>query len=77
MDKSRCCFGVCLYGEMYSNVSHLLSGVDLAIELFLILHELEDDLVPLVVVQLLLAELKVLVLSDGIGVISIPIGKLR
>ena len=62
---------------MYSNVSHLLSGVDLAIELVLILHELEDDLVPLVVVQLLLAELKVLVLSDGIGVISIPMGELR
>ena len=62
---------------MYSNVSHLLSGVDLAIELFLILHELEDDLVPLVVIQLLLTELDVLVLGDGIGVISIPIGKLR
>ena len=57
--------------------THLLSGVDLAIELVLILHELEDDLVPLVVVQLLLAELDVLVLGDGIGVISIPIGKLR
>ena len=57
-------------------LSHLLSGVDLAIELVLILHELEDDLVPLVVVQLLFAELKVLVLGDGIGVISIPMGKL-
>jgi hypothetical protein len=57
--------------------THLLSGVNLAIELVLILHELEDDLVPLVVVQLLLTELKVLVLSDGIGVISIPMGKLR
>ena len=57
--------------------THLLSGVDLAIELVLILHELEDDLVPLVVVQLLLAELDVLVLGDGIGVISIPMGKLR
>jgi hypothetical protein len=57
--------------------THLLSGVDLAIELVLILHELEDDLVPLVVVQLLHAELDVLVLGDGIGVISIPIGKLR
>ena len=56
--------------------THLLSGVDLAIELVLILHELEDDLVPLVVVQLLLAELDVLVLGDGIGVISIPMGKL-
>jgi hypothetical protein len=62
---------------MYSNVSHLHSGVDLAIELNLILHELEDDLVPLVVVQLLLTELKVLILGDGIGVISIPMGKLR
>ena len=57
--------------------THLLSGVDLAIELVLILHELEDDLVPLVVVQLLHAKLDVLVLGDGIGVISIPIGKLR
>ena len=57
--------------------THLLSGVDLAIELVLILHELEDDLMPLVVVQLLLAELKVLVLGDCIGVISIPMGKLR
>ena len=56
--------------------THLLSGVDLAIELVLILHELEDDLVPLVVVQLLLTELDVLVLGDGIGVISIPMGKL-
>ena len=57
--------------------THLLSGVDLAIELVLILHELEDDLVPLVVVQLLHAELDVLVLGDGIGVISIPIFELR
>jgi hypothetical protein len=62
---------------MYSNVSHLLAGVDLAIELVLILHELEDDLVPLVVIQLLLTELDVLVLGDGIGVISIPIFELR
>ena len=57
-------------------LSHLHSGVDLAIELVLILHELEDDLVPLVVIQLLLTELDVLVLGDGIGVISIPNGKL-
>jgi hypothetical protein len=75
--ESRGAALVFAYTVKYSNVSHLLSGVDLAIELVLILHELEDDLVPLVVVQLLLAELDVLVLGDGIGVISIPMGKLR
>jgi hypothetical protein len=63
--------------KCYVYASHLLSGVDLAIELVLILHELEDDLVPLVVVQLLLAELEVLVLGDGVGVICVPMGKLR
>jgi len=70
VDKSRCCFNACLCH------THFLSGVNLAIELILILHELEDDLVPLVVIQLLFTELDVLVLGDGVGLICVPNGKL-